>query len=331
LLGLEGKMDLDQALAIWVYTLGDDTRVYQLVNFILYDQSARTRGPSGLGGNAKLVLPFLKLLDTAIHNLPERFVFDGEAHRGMAFAHKDLAEHFPDGKTVIWYDLKSHSKHHGIAEQFCQDRPANAAGEADEGQAVQGMRNARRQSWGARTIFTVDACKAYAIKDFSDIPGEEEVLFPVLTQVEVVETYKLCKHGAREASVDDQPDQVNFKQVVEGSDKISMTPKMAMLACLNYLYGLHKKALERNVGNPYAPENESLASLAEQCETVLQAANEDIKDILAECLRKVNDFKADLMAKHDEAERTEKPKLKTRLNDAKEAVYTFEQWAEWYS
>ena len=167
---------VDYAIAIHIYTL-EDPRVYAVVNHAMFNPSRRKPGaPSHISDELRACLPFIKFLDAALAALPAEYVFRGEVRRGVKWVFPKPESHDPEayfapGAKLCWYEFKSTSKQQELMtrEQFC------------------GI------DAGPRTIFTVQACRAYDIARFSFYQGEQseyEVLFRPLSLFKVVHSQK---------------------------------------------------------------------------------------------------------------------------------------------
>ena len=162
---------MDFALAIYVYTL-ERPQVYKLVNWSMIDPSRRGAGHDGeeeVSADLRACAAYIKFLDTALTQLPDRFIFRGRVQRGVKWVFPTPARHSPEtyfraGAMLVWYEFKSTSLNREVMNhpQFCGHDP------------------------GPRTIFTIDAVRGYRITDFSFYGEEEgEVLFRHMTALRV--------------------------------------------------------------------------------------------------------------------------------------------------
>ena len=169
---LPSSYPLDFAVAIYMYTL-EDPPVYRTINKEMFNPSRRQPGRAGTSPELLACMPYIKFLDAALDALPAAYQFQGEVHRGVKWVYPsperhDPRAHFTTGSKVMWYEFKSTS-----SEVAVMTRPHFCSVEA-----------------GPRTIFTIDACRAYSIKRFSFFQGadsEFEVLFRPLSQFRVVD------------------------------------------------------------------------------------------------------------------------------------------------
>jgi hypothetical protein len=202
---------LDFAIAIHLYTLADPA-VHKVINKAMFNPTRRQPGggaaaaPGGAGGvSAELTmcLPFIRFLDAALEALPAAYLFRGRVRRGVQWCFPSPERHDPEGyfatgKMVTWYEFKSTSTSHAVMtrDHFCGLRP------------------------GPRTIFTVDACRAYSIEKFSIFQGmdsEYEVLFRPLSQFRVVHATKNIVDPTERGSPERSgfPDAVGLIQIDE--------------------------------------------------------------------------------------------------------------------
>ena len=133
--------------------------MYELVNRVMFDPSQHIQGAAvgeDLGADIRTCAPYIKFLDTALERLPERFVYRGRVQRGVKWVFPSLDQHDPEayfrtGATMMWYEFKSSSTKRELMSQprFC-------------GHAA-----------GPRTIFTIDAVRAYSIEELSTYGPEE--------------------------------------------------------------------------------------------------------------------------------------------------------------
>jgi len=211
---------LDFAIAIHLYTLADPA-VHKVINKAMFNPTRRQPGggaaaaPGGAGGvSAELTmcLPFIRFLDAALEALPAAYLFRGRVRRGVQWCFPSPERHDPEGyfatgKMVTWYEFKSTSTSHAVMtrDHFCGLRP------------------------GPRTIFTVDACRAYSIEKFSIFQGmdsEYEVLFRPLSQFRVVHATKNIVDPTERGSPERSgfPDAVGLIQIDEAGRSIRGSP-----------------------------------------------------------------------------------------------------------
>ena len=204
---------LDFAIAIHLYTLADPA-VHKVINKAMFNPTRRQSGggaaaaPGGAGGvSAELTkcLPFIKFLDAALEALPAAYLYRGRVRRGVQWCYPSPERHDPEGyfaagKMVMWYEFKSTSTSMAVMTRghFCGVHP------------------------GPRTIFTVDACRAYSIEKFSIFQGmdsEYEVLFRPLSQFRVVHATKNIIDPAERGSLERSgfPDAVGLMQIDEAA------------------------------------------------------------------------------------------------------------------
>ena len=206
---------LDFAIAIHLYTLSDPA-VHKVINRAMFNPQRRgaaaaaaATAAAAAGGAGRVsaeltaCLPFIKFLDSALEALPAAYVFKGRVCRGVQWCYPSPARHDPEGyfatgKMVMWYEFKSTSTSMEVMtrDHFCGMRP------------------------GPRTIFTIDACRAYSIEKFSIFQGmdkEYEVLFRPLCQFRVVHATKMIIDAAERSSLERSgfPDNVSLLQIDE--------------------------------------------------------------------------------------------------------------------
>jgi hypothetical protein len=204
---------LDFAIAIHLYTLSDPA-VHKVINRAMFNPQRRgaaaaAAAAAAVGGAGRVsaeltaCLPFIKFLDAALEALPAAYVFKGRVCRGVQWCYPSPARHDPEGyfatgKMVMWYEFKSTSTSMEVMtrDHFCGMRP------------------------GPRTIFTIDACRAYSIEKFSIFQGMEkeyEVLFRPLSQFRVVHATKMIIDAAERSSLERSgfPDNVSLVQIDE--------------------------------------------------------------------------------------------------------------------
>ena len=183
---------MDAALTAWIYTL-PHPKIYEIMNSECHSEQ-RTHGMNGVNDRLKAVMTYAKHFDEMLQKLPAKYIIkDIVCFRGIghAFEHNashDPAGHFPAGRWVIWYDYKSSSLVESVAQGFI------------------------RRKYGARIIFKIHATCGYHLKDFSDIPNEEEVVFRLLTLLRVKSAQKNCVPAATTRSATDEPDIVELIQ-----------------------------------------------------------------------------------------------------------------------
>ena len=170
---------LDYAVAIHLYTLAVPA-IFSIVNAAMFNPSRRTlaaaAGAADISAELEACMPYIKFLDTALEALPPAYVFAGEVRRGVQWVYQspdrhDPGRYFAIGAMVMWYEFKSTSR-----EQEVMTRDHFCGVDA-----------------GPRTIFTISACRGYAIEKFSFFQGsasEFEVLFRPLSQFTVVHVQK---------------------------------------------------------------------------------------------------------------------------------------------
>ena len=167
---------VDYAIAIHVYTL-EDPCVYAVVNRAMFNPSRRAPGGSShISDELRACLPYIKFLDAALAALPAEYVFRGKVRRGVKWVFPRPESHDPEayftpGAKLCWYEFKSASRRQELMtrEHFC------------------GI------DAGPRTIFAVQACRAYDVARFSFYQGEHseyEVLFRPLSLFKVVHSQK---------------------------------------------------------------------------------------------------------------------------------------------
>ena len=206
---------LDFAIAIHLYTLSDPA-VHKVINRAMFNPQRRgaaaaaaATAAAAAGGAGRVsaeltaCLPFIKFLDSALEALPAAYVFKGRVCRGVQWCYPSPARHDPEGyfatgKMVMWYEFKSTSTSMEVMtrDHFCGMRP------------------------GPRTIFTIDACRAYSIEKFSIFQGmdkEYEVLFRPFCQFRVVHATKMIIDAAERSSLERSgfPDNVSLLQIDE--------------------------------------------------------------------------------------------------------------------
>eukprot|EP00300_Choanocystis_sp_HF-7_P017041 c19620_g1_i1.p1 GENE.c19620_g1_i1~~c19620_g1_i1.p1 ORF type:complete len:316 (+),score=44.37 c19620_g1_i1:1-948(+) len=168
----------DYAIAICAYTL-DDPKVYRFVNEVMYS-SSRNQGAAGISPALSKWLPYIKFLDTALTALDSQFVYAGECFRGVKWVFPSVENHNPEqyffrGREFYWYDFKSASRSREVMsnENFCGHES------------------------GPRTIFLINAIRAYRIQPFSKFAVEDEVLFRPLSKFRVVSAARVWVPGPK--------------------------------------------------------------------------------------------------------------------------------------
>lgn len=209
-LGVPDEM-FDGALSIHAYTL-ENPSLYRSLNAAMHDP-ARREGDGGLSATLQAWLPYAKLLQHALEHLPQSFAYHGRCYRGIKWVYPsatdhDPERHFPRGNRLCWYEFKSTS----------------------EKQAVMNRDHFCGHTGGPRTIFIVDACRAYSIKALSHYgENEAEVLFPPLTQLEVVSVVRQCNPTPATEEEKGFPDQIVLRQV-DATASPPRTPMSALVA-----------------------------------------------------------------------------------------------------
>lgn len=171
--GLPPSYRLDFAVAIYVYTL-ENPGVYRVINREMFNHERLLPGAAGgISDGLRVCMPYIKFLDSALEALPDAYVYRGQVCRGVKFVYPSPAQHNPQSyfhinAHVMWYEFKSTSYNLEVMTRpgFC-------------GVAA-----------GPRTIFKVDAVRAYLIEKFSHFQGlksECEVLFRPLSLFQVCE------------------------------------------------------------------------------------------------------------------------------------------------
>jgi hypothetical protein len=199
---------LDFAIAIHVYTLNEPP-VYAVVNGEMFNTGRRKPGAiSGISDSLRACLPFIKFLDSALAKLPESYIFQGEVRRGTKWVYPsptkhDPKSHFPVGQTTMSYEFKSTSTEPEVMmrDHFCG---VNA---------------------GPRTIFIIQATRAYDIQKFSYFQGtasEHEVLFRPFSRFKVSNVLKNIIDPKELVSKEKSgfPDVVQLKQVCDGEEEM---------------------------------------------------------------------------------------------------------------
>ena len=160
--GLASSFTIDQALAIWVYTL-QVPNVFERMNALMNDKAGRA---TSMGMAA--CLPYIRFLLTALKALPTSLHYKGKLKRGIKWVYESPDNHdpcgyFPRGKQIAWYGFKSCARDRRvmISPSFCG-------------------------KIGPRTIFHIEAKLGYDILHFSAFPNEAEVLLPPLTRLLVI-------------------------------------------------------------------------------------------------------------------------------------------------
>ena len=187
------EFDVEDALAIWVYSLPNPA-VFHMVNVALRADDKKI-GEGGLSPKVRACLPYIKLLNCALERAPSKFRFSGRCFRGDKWVwpspgQHDPAGYFVTGQEFSWHAFKSSSRKLETVynEAFC-------------GQS------------GPRTIFTIEGVYGVLIKEFSELPSEEEVLFPVNTMFRVIYCQKRMKpeHLRPDCKIG-FPDEVHLQQ-----------------------------------------------------------------------------------------------------------------------
>ena len=149
--------------AIRLYTMNT---MYHVVNSSL---RSTTRSPESL----QPLLPFLKLLITALRRLPEKLHFKGTVFRGEKGCHPQFHTKFKTGNYITYYGFTSTTTEKAVLRNpaFCG-------------------------TTGVRTIIQIDGvfeC-AYRIATLSDYQGENEVLLEPCVQFRVKQATD-CNEG----------------------------------------------------------------------------------------------------------------------------------------
>ena len=208
-------MRFDFLLAIYVWTL-DSPKLFKMVNDLMH-HPLRDQGAGGISAELRHCLPFIKYLDTALDQLPDKYHFAGQVNRGVKWAYPAPkpptadppreGEHNPEGyffqgREFYFYEFKSAATNFDTMymNSFCGTR-------------------------GPRTIFTIQASNCYLVKPFSHFPEESEVLFRPLTRFCVVSSRRSLRpeHLLEDANSTDPPlggipDQINLVQILDNDD-----------------------------------------------------------------------------------------------------------------
>eukprot|EP00820_Chromera_velia_P011457 Cvel_22588.t1-p1 / transcript=Cvel_22588.t1 / gene=Cvel_22588 / organism=Chromera_velia_CCMP2878 / gene_product=hypothetical protein / transcript_product=hypothetical protein / location=Cvel_scaffold2234:1-3655(-) / protein_length=357 / sequence_SO=supercontig / SO=protein_coding / is_pseudo=false len=168
---------IEKAVCIHIYTL-KDPEVRATVNQALESLASRrsfTSIEQGSGGRLEddlldACLPFIKYLDASLDTLPNSYVFKGEVHRRVKWVYPSVEDHKPEahfkrGALLMWHGFRSAS-----SDRLSVARPPRA---------------------GPRTVFTIDAVKAYKIGRFSGgAPLPSSVLFRPLSVFKLADARK---------------------------------------------------------------------------------------------------------------------------------------------
>jgi hypothetical protein len=142
----------DEAAAIHLYT--QESPLYKTLNAYLRDRDRRKLKP---------LMPFLKLLLTALHKLPP---LKTNVYRGVKL---DLSAKHPKGKQCIWWSFSS----------------TTASANVLENPMFLGKK-------GKRTMFSIEIQTGVNIKPYSAIPSEDEILLCPGTVLEVTSVAQLA-------------------------------------------------------------------------------------------------------------------------------------------
>eukprot|EP00993_Chasmostoma_nieuportense_P007688 NODE_951_length_1747_cov_22.824074_g891_i0.p1 GENE.NODE_951_length_1747_cov_22.824074_g891_i0~~NODE_951_length_1747_cov_22.824074_g891_i0.p1 ORF type:complete len:394 (+),score=87.84 NODE_951_length_1747_cov_22.824074_g891_i0:164-1183(+) len=112
------------------------------------------------------VLPFLKILTTALHSLPDRFHFSGTLWRGERSAHPQFSSTFAPGSVFSFYSFTSFSPSPAALRTFCGGS-------------------------GPRTLTKLVGARGYAISMFSKFGVENEVLLEPVARLECLQAVRL--------------------------------------------------------------------------------------------------------------------------------------------
>jgi len=180
-LNISGEYDAEMAAGINIFTK-ESPPWYSIMSTSFNDVNRRTSfndvnsdGASRVSNEVAACLPYSKFLLNALEHLPCQYHHTGSAVRGVNWVYPsplnhDPEWHFPNGSHTNMYSWKSFSTDVSMVqkeEQFC-------------GQL------------GLRTLFKMEAgLTSYKISDFSDFPGESEVLIPILSRFIVKSVVKL--------------------------------------------------------------------------------------------------------------------------------------------
>jgi hypothetical protein len=207
--GFLGKLGLPSgfmrfALAIFGYTL-DDPMIYSVINRVMFDPARGMKGAApgkDLSPGLRACAPYIKLLDEALAQLPSAFVFRGRVQRGVKWVYPrpdahDPALHFALGAVLTWYVFNCSSRKADVMSQpqvgrsplyspppppspttttTINTQPCRSlCGRCYTGLGVEVYVRLQfcGHEAGPRTIFTIDATRAYDISAFS-FYGEEE-------------------------------------------------------------------------------------------------------------------------------------------------------------
>ena len=223
------------ALTIFSYTV-DEPKLYFSVNRMLLEHANDVNDafPEGM----RCILPYVKLLTSALEALPKEFIFkpetpnEGDQQRrgrcwrgirhlfpgypgyvnaqGTPVSRHDPEQHFPIGRVVSWNAFTSTTEVEQVTLDFVGEH-------------------------GPATIFDIEVQRGYRIRALSHYgEAEAEVLFPLFSIFEVVSSHRNCTpqgllpdvaqypatHGEDESGrpLYDRafgPDRVQLRQVLE--------------------------------------------------------------------------------------------------------------------
>uniref|UniRef100_A0A0G4HDV7 U-box domain-containing protein n=1 Tax=Chromera velia CCMP2878 TaxID=1169474 RepID=A0A0G4HDV7_9ALVE len=196
---------IEKAVCIHIYTL-KHPEVRALANQALESLASRrsfTPIEQGSGGRLEdhlldACLPFIKYLDVSLDTLPNSYVFKGEVHRRVKWVYPTVEDHKPEvhfkrGALLMWHGFRSAS-----TDRLSVERPAPA---------------------GPRTVFTIDAVKAYKIGRFSGgAPLPSSVLFRPLSVFKVADARKniLDPFERKDVVKSGDADAVTLEQIENG-------------------------------------------------------------------------------------------------------------------
>lgn len=152
-------------LSIYSYTMD---ALYKTANQTVNAQNLRCvieNGVPALSGNVKAVLPWFKMVDTALLSLPDTFKYHGTLFRvmGYTFEQPVFDQRFQVGKTFVWHTHRSASRSQDILTN-----PDFTPG----------------------TVFEIKNAVGIEITKMSQFPGECEILLRPGTTLRVLEARK---------------------------------------------------------------------------------------------------------------------------------------------
>lgn len=145
------------------------------------------KGELIVSAEARMFLPWMKRLQSALQSLPEAFTCQCDLFRGVKFKYPNFKDHFIIGEEIVTYTFKSYTLYKHVMDDS----------------AFAGMS-------GERTIFIIRNGSGKCISPMSDYPEEGEVLLPIGTRLRIVEVHQGGKKGYSSGSAFETADVVEF-------------------------------------------------------------------------------------------------------------------------